>query len=175
MQVHGFIRRASAAVALASAVGAAFGAHEAAGAATPSPFWSGLARINVLCLVRTEAGVDESRLTPRICSSVRDIAARNAPVPVGIIAPGDPAILSPDSVTLLVHASVQGDERGRLIAFHIRPYRNSTDQLIFAAAPRAARLADSAAADKGLEAALSAALSETLPWLGAAAGPRSIH
>ena len=175
MQVHGFIRRGRAAVALASAMGAAFGVHGAAGAATPAPFWSGLDRINVLCLVRSEAGVDEIRLTPRICSSVRDMAARNAPIPVGVIAPGDPAILSPDSVTLLVHASVQSDERGRLLAFHIRPYRNSTDQLIFAAAPRAARLADSPAVDKELEGALSAALSETLPWLSAAAGPRSIR
>ena len=91
-----------------------------------------------------------------------------SPAPVRIIAPGDPAVLSPDSVTLLVQASA----RGGLLAFSIRPYRASNEAMLFTAAPGAVPLAGPA---KDLEAALGAALSETLPWLNRPAGARPIR
>ena len=84
-------------------------------------------------------------------------------------------VLAPDAVTLLVHASVQRSSQGRLLAFTVRPFRNSADRsdLLFAAAPRAVAMPtgdDGAALDE----ALSAALDETLPWLAAPARVRRI-
>ncbi len=127
--------------------------------------------MNVLCLVQTDAGVERGALHHRICDSVRDSASAGSPAPVGIIAIGDPAVLSPDSVTLLVQASV----RQGLLAFSIRPYRNSGSPMLFTAAPRAVPLAASAGQAKEIEAALDAALSETLPWLSRPAGARLIR
>lgn len=94
-------------------------------------------------------------------------------MPVRATGPGDPALLAPDTMTLLVHASVQRSAAGDLLALAIRPFRNSGEPngLLFAAAPRAVLLADEAA----LDAALRGALSETLPWLARSAGPRPIN
>ena len=141
-----------------------------ANASTPALIWQGVAKVNVLCLVQTEAGVDTGALHDRICNSVRNAAAAGSPAPVGIIAIGDPAVLSPDSVTLLVQASA----RSGLLAFTVRPYRNNAP-LLFTAAPRAVPLAASAGAAKELEGALGAALSETLPWLSRPAGARPVR
>lgn len=146
-------------------------ATSSAEASTPALIWRNMARINVLCLVQTDSGVETGALHDRICNSVRDTAARGAPAPVGIIALGDPAVLSPDSLTLLVQASAR---RG-LLAFSIRPYRTSEAPMLFTAAPRAVPLAASGGATKELEAALDAALSETLPWLSRPAGARPIR
>lgn len=163
--------RVSAAFAALAACGSAPVATTAAGASTPAMIWSDVARVNVLCLVQTDSGVERGALHDRICNSVRDSAAAGAPAPVGIIAPGDPAVLSPDSVTLLVQASAQ---RG-LLAFSVRPYRNSGEPMLFTAAPRAVPLAGPAAQSKEFEAALGATLSETLPWLSRPAGARPIR
>lgn len=140
-------------------------------ASTPPLIWRDVARVNVLCLVQTERGVDHGALNDRICNKVRDSAAAGSPAPVAIIALGDPAVVSPDSVTLLVQASVQSG----LLAFSIRPYRNSGEPLLFAAAPRAVSFAGSAGQSREFEAALGAALSETLPWLSRPAGARPIR
>ena len=140
-------------------------------ASTPALIWRDLARVNVLCLVQTDSGVDRGALHNRICNSVRDKAAAGSPAPVAIIAPGDPAVLSPDSVTLLVQASVQSG----LLAFSIRPYRTSNEPMLFTAAPRAVQLAGPQDQAPKLEAALGAALSETLPWLNRPAGARPIR
>ncbi|HYI41595.1 MAG TPA: hypothetical protein VE053_14890 [Allosphingosinicella sp.] len=140
-------------------------------ASTPPLIWRDVARVNVLCLVQTDLGVERGALHDRICNGVRDAAAAGSPAPVGIIAPGDPAVLAPGSVTLLVQASA----RSGMLAFSIRPYRNSGEALLFTAAPRAVALAGPARPAKEFEAALGAALSETLPWLSRPAGARPIR
>lgn len=166
MRFSGSFGRASAAlVALAACSGAPVAAS------TPALIWKDVARVNVLCLVQTERGVDNGALHDRICNGVRDAAAAGSPAPVGIVAVGDPAVLSPSSVTLLVQASSQSG----LLAFSIRPYRSSDAQLLFTAAPRAVPLADAAGQAKEFEAALGAALSETLPWLNRPARARPIR
>ncbi|MGZ8285070.1 MAG: hypothetical protein ACXW27_02020 [Allosphingosinicella sp.] len=171
MRFSGSFARASAALAALTACSGAPVTATPAEASTPALIWRDVARVNVLCLVQTEAGVERGALHNRICNSVRDAAAAGSPAPVGIIALGDPAVLSPDSVTLLVQASV----RSGLLAFSIRPYRNSGEPLLFTAAPRAVPLAGPAKPTKDLEAALAAALSETLPWLSRPAGARPIR
>lgn len=152
-------------VALRALGAAAALASGAAEAATPPALWQGIARLHIRCLASTASGIDD-QLQRRLCAEVRELASAGAPVPVTAIGPGDPALLAPDSVTLLVHASVEGG----LIAFSIRPFRNSDSPVLFGAAPRAVPLGDESA----LDAALGAALSETLPWRAAPAGPRPI-
>jgi hypothetical protein len=163
--------RICAALVLLTACGGEPVTSAAAQASTPPLIWRDVARVNVLCLVQTDSGVDRGALNDRICGRVRDSAGAGSPVPVAIIAPGDPAVLSPDSMTLLVQAF----SHGGLLAFSIRPYRNNGEPMLFAAAPRAVPLAGQAAPTKELEAALDAALSETLPWLSRPAAARPIR
>lgn len=175
MQIVGSFGRACAALVLLSAFGAGLATTAPAQASTPSLLWRNIARVNVLCLVQTDAGVDNGRLHDSLCRRVRDAAAIGAPAPVQIIATGDPAVLSPDSVTLLVHGSVQGASTGRQLVFSIRPYRNSGEPMLFTAAPRAVSLSGPAGRNSEFEAALGAVLSETLPWLNRPAGARPIR
>jgi hypothetical protein len=172
MLLTGSIARACAALALLAACAAG---PVAAEASTPALIWRDVARINVLCLVQTEAGVDRGALHDLVCDSVREAAAAGSPAPVALIEAGDPALLATDSLALLVHASVQGDADHRLLVFTIRPFRNNGEPLLFTAAPRAVQIADPARPAPELEAALRAALSETLPWLNRPAGARPIH
>jgi hypothetical protein len=170
MRFSGSFARVSAALVALAACGSAPVATTPANASTPALIWKDIARVNVLCLVQTDRGVESGALHDRICNGVRDAAKVGSPAPVAIIATGDPAVLAPDSVTLLVQASAQ---RG-LLAFSIRPYRNSGEAMLFTAAPRAVPL-PGAGQSKEFEAALGAALSQTLPWLNRAAGARRIR
>jgi hypothetical protein len=143
MRFTGLFGRVSAVLVALTVCAGAPVATAPAHASTPAPIWQDVARVNVLCLVQTDAGVDTGALHGRICNSV----------------------------TLLVQASV----RSGLLAFSIRPYRNSGAPMLFTAAPRAVPLAAPAGQSKEFEAALGAALSETLPWLSRPVGARPIR
>ena len=130
----------------------------AALAQAPAPLWRDVTRLGVVCLVNTDSGVDTGALHRRLCERVRVIAANGSPIPVALLNMGDPSILSPKQVTLLVHASTTG---GRGMAVTLRPYRNSGEPgLLFAAEPRVVP----AEATDALDAALTAQLDQTLPW-----------
>lgn len=146
-----------------------------ASAATPSLMWRDVAKVQIQCLVPPVDAAARSFQTS-MCTRVRALVAKGAPVPVAVIMQGDPAVLAPRAVTLLVHASLQPAAKGRLAAFAIRPYRVSTDQnsVLFGAAPRAATIPASAAGSPALDAALNAALSEIVPWLVRPQGTRPI-
>jgi hypothetical protein len=136
--------------------------------------WQGARRLNLLCVVSGNA--DNETLRAQICARVLALAGEGAPLPVATIAPGDPAVLEARDVTLLVHGAVERDGADRMLAFSIRPYRAAgveTD-VLFGAAPRAVRLPQSGAAPAALDAALAAALAETLPWLSGPQGARRI-
>jgi hypothetical protein len=147
-----------------------------ANAATPPLMWVGAKRVNVLCNVAGGPGIDQRALTSQLCRDVTRLAAEGSPIPVRTIALGDPAVLAPDAVTLLVHASVASQGASRLIAISVRPYRTSSEQasVLFGAAPRAATIPNSAGGSPALDAALHAALSETLPWLARPRGAQPI-
>lgn len=124
-----------------------------------------------MCLGATDRGVD-SELAAAICAHARTLAAQGAPVPVDILPLGDPRIFATDSLTLLIHVSVQG----RLAALSVRPFRNADDALLlFTAAPRATAMPASGAPADALAADLRAALAETLPWLSGPPTARPIH
>jgi len=168
MRIPVLFWRACAVLALLGAGGFA----PAAAASTPPLIWQGVARIRILCLVKTGAGVDTGPLRDRICGRVAALARDGAPAPVSIVEPGDPSVLAADSITLLVHANVEPSAAGPLLALSVRPYRASdAGALLFAAPPRAVPLADAGA----LESALRATLSETLPWRARPAGPQAIN
>ena len=171
MRFSGSFGRVSAALVALTLCGSASVTTASAQASTPALIWRDVARVNVLCLVQTDNGVESGALHDRICNRVRSTASAGSPAPVGIIAAGDPAVLSPDSVTLLVQASA----RSGLLAFSIRPYRNSGEPMLFTAAPRAVPLSGAAGPTHDFEAALDAALSETLPWLSRPAVARPIR
>jgi hypothetical protein len=140
-------------------------------AATQPLIWQQAGSIRILCLVAPPAAGSDVRATHddlqnELCDKVRALAADGAPVPVSRVGFGDPAVLEPGTVTLLVHASVQSDGGQRLVAFQIRPFRAGGDHnaILFGAAPRAVRIPASGPGGDKLEAALAAALAETLPW-----------
>jgi len=161
--------------ALASVLSAATQAPSAT--ETPPLIWRDIAEIRILCLVSTDRGVDRGSIHDRICARARDIAAQGASAPVRVIDSVDPATLAPDSLTLMIHVSIEAAEGGRLAALSVRPFRNTGSEgaLLFAAAPRAAFLSASQDEADALDRTLTAALSETLPWLARPAEPRPVH
>lgn len=147
----------------------------AAVASMPTLMWGDAKRLYILCNVAGGPGIDHVSLTEELCRHVSRIAARGAPVPVRTIAIGDPAVLASDAVTLLVHASVAQHGGDRMLAFSVMPYRSSGEAaVLFGAVPRAARIPSSGVAGAALDAAIAAALSETVPWLTRPQGPQPI-
>ncbi|MEO7177523.1 MAG: hypothetical protein ABIW83_01635 [Allosphingosinicella sp.] len=137
-----------------------------ASAATQPLMWQQAGTIHVLCVVGPATRPDARKLEEEICDTVRALAADGAPVPVSRVGFGDPAVLEPGTVTLLAHASVESDGDQRLVALDIRPFRPGGDYnaILFGAAPRAVRIPGSGPGGDKLEAAIAAALAETLPW-----------
>jgi hypothetical protein len=128
--------------------------------------WQQTGPVRILCLVGPATRADAEKLQEEMCDIVRTLAADGAPVPVSRAGFGDPVVLEPGTVTLLVHASVQNDGDKRLVALDVRPFRPGGDHnaILFGAAPRAFRIPGSGRGGDKLEAALAAALAETLPW-----------
>ena len=139
---------------------------EPALASTPSLAWDGARRLGVHCLVSPDTLPDRRRLQASLCERVRKLAADKAPIPVTVLAPGDPALIAADTAVLLFHAHVQPGEGGRgpLLVFSLRAFRaTAAPSELFGAAPRAVAL-PAGGASPPFDAALNAALAETLPW-----------
>ena len=136
-----------------------------AAASTPSLLWANARRVAVSCLVQSRTIHDAAALKGAVCARVRGLAGRDAPFAVKQVEPGDPALVAADTVTLLVHASIEKTPRGRTVAFTIRPYRASSGEaeILFGTAPRMVEL-PSRTATAALDAALGEALAEILPW-----------
>jgi hypothetical protein len=135
-------------------------------ASTPQLTWQEAGSIGILCLVGPKTRSDAEKLQEEICDTVRELAAKGAPVPVTRLGFGDPALLDRGNLTLLVHASIQNDGDHRLLALDVRPFRPGGDHnvIFFGAPPRAIRIPGSGPGGDKLQAALAAALAETLPW-----------
>ena len=148
-------------------------------ASTPTLLWRDAKKVAVLCLVAPTRLLDYRDLQSDLCRRVVANAGLNAPLPVTEIAHGDPQVIASDTVALLVHASVQaGPQSTPLVAFSIRPFRATAEQTaqLFSAPPRAATLGADGVGDTALDAAIDAALSETLPWRAdeASSGPQPL-
>ncbi len=158
--------RAVGALALLPLTGAALVTVAPVRASTPPLMWQEAGAIRILCLVGPATRSDARALQEELCETARTLAADGAPVAVSRVGFGDPVVLEPGTVTLLVHASVQNDGDQRLVALDVRPFRPGGDHnaILFGAAPRAFRIPGSGPGGDKLEAALAAALAETLPW-----------
>lgn len=165
MQFRGSFGRACAALALLAACGAGPLATAPAEASTPSLLWSDARQVGVNCLVQSQTTRDTAALQNALCARVRGLATRGAPFPVRQVEAGDPALIATDTVTLLVHASIERTARGRTVAFTIRPHRVSGGEadILFGTSPRVVETS-AAAPIPGLDAALREALAEILPW-----------
>ncbi|HZG08981.1 MAG TPA: hypothetical protein VEZ70_08380 [Allosphingosinicella sp.] len=158
--------------ALAAVSGGLVGSLAAASpapSAMPPLAWQNAGKLQILCTVVSDRFGERESLEAQLCARTRALAAKNSPVAVQPLAFGDPALIDPANITLLLHASVQQPGAERLLVFNIRAYRAGgveTD-ILFGAVPRAVTLSDAEAFAPALDAALSAALSETLPWHGA--------
>jgi hypothetical protein len=143
--------------------GSAWGA---ATASTPVLAWDGAKRLGVQCLVDPQTSPDRRRLQAALCERVRALAADKAPIPVVLLAPGDPGLIAADTAVLLFHANVQRGEGGPLLVFSLRVFRTTAaPSELFGAAPRATALpAQPGGPTPQFDAALDAALAETLPW-----------
>ena len=141
-----------------------------AAASTPVLAWDGAKRLGVHCLVDPDRLPNRRALQAALCDRVRTLAADQAPIPVVVLAPGDPGLIAADTAVLLFHANVQpgANGHGPLLVFTLRAFRaTAAPSELFGAAPRAVAMpaAPSAgAADPQFDAALNAALAETLPW-----------
>jgi len=133
-------------------------------AATPVLAWEGARRLGVHCRVDPDHLTGRRPLQAKLCERVRTLAAAKAPLPVAILPPGDPGLIAPDTMVLLFHAAVQGDDARPLLVFTTRAYRpTAAPSELFGAMPRAVALPPGGTGPD-LDAALDAALAETLPW-----------
>ena len=131
---------------------------------TPPLIWQGATTLAVQCLVQRGPFRSDPQLQAPLCAQVARLAARGAPMRVRVAPIGDPALLAPSTVTLLVHATV-ADVRGtRALAFSIRPHRAGAEPLLFATAPQVVALSGANLGGAALDAALGNALADTLPW-----------
>jgi len=132
-------------------------------ASTPSLAWDGARRLGVQCLIDPDRLPDRRRLQAALCERVRSLAANKAPIPVVVLAPGDPGLIAADTAVLLLHGNVQPANAGNgpLLVFSLRVFRaTAAPSELFGAAPRATAPPPSPQFD----AAVNAALAETLPW-----------
>ena len=142
-------------------------------ASTPPLAWDGALRLGVQCLLDPDRAPDRRRLQAALCERVRALAADKAPIPVVLLGPGDPGLIAADTAVLLFHANIQSDEvqfsgsrGGSLLVFSLRVFRaTAAPSELFGAAPRATALpVRGASPGSQFDAAVNAALAETLPW-----------
>lgn len=158
------IARARAALALLAACDAAPSTTAPAAASTPSLLWTSARQIAVRCQVDSHTIRDAEALKSALCARVTELAGRDSPYPVKQVVAGDPALIAPATVVLLVHASIERAAEGRLVAFTIRPARAAEGgDIPFGTAPRAVEMRP-ASSPSALDSALSEALAEILPW-----------
>lgn len=112
------------------------------------------------------AAIDTRELEKQLCARVRDLAARGAPMAVKVSSAGSTDLVKANTLTLVVHASVKVVARQRTVVFTVRPVRPSLDatEILYGAAPRATVIGAASISSPQLDAELSAALAEVLPW-----------
>ena len=121
-----------------------------------------LDKLQVLCLVQSDEVLADAALSQALCDEVAKAAEANSPIPVEIIATGDPQVVQPRRLTVLVHAAIDDSGGERRLALTMRPYRPAVagSDVLFGAMPRIVDWDDEGAR----ESTIAAALDEILPW-----------
>jgi hypothetical protein len=137
-------------------------------ATTPALAWQGVEQVRVLCVLNWNALRGRPELETEICRRIRELAAARTDLAVTELAHGDPALLDPQVLTLLVHAAVDDSAGSSQLLFTIRPFRAGPvdNVILFGSAPRAVPMPVPGKPAPALEAALTAALDELLPRQG---------
>ena len=119
-------------------------------------------KLLVLCLVQQDGMVADTSVSASICDRVAQLAAVGTDIPVAVISLGDPQVVAPGRLTILVHAAISHADGEPQMALVMRPYRPSLPEadVLFGATPRIADPRDDAAISR----AISAGLDEILPW-----------
>jgi hypothetical protein len=170
-QFRQFMARACALPAIWAMIFGAVIFSGSADASTPVLAWDGARRLGVQCLVDPDRLPDRRRLQAALCERVRALAVDRAPIPVVLLAPGDPGLIAADTAVLLFHANVQsgedpssGSKSGSLLVFSLRVFRaTAAPSELFGAAPRATALPTGGPSPQ-FDAAVNAAFAQTLPW-----------
>lgn len=139
-------------------------------AMNPPLAYSNIERLQILCLLQSDGMLASADDNQRLCSKVAKEAGSDVDLEVSVIRTGDPQVVAPGRLTLLVHGAL--DQSGR-IALTIRPYRPAAtgSEVLFGSMPRVAAFAD----DDSLEEAISDSLDEVLPWRRASVRSRRIN
>ncbi len=150
--------RGKAAVLLMSILATDVGAQRST---LPALSTQGIARVHVLCLLVDPAG-PKPRMEQALCAQVRRIAATGAPTDVDVIGFGDPALLQPDALSVLVHVAIDRSGPRAQAVLSIRPHRTQQSRsVVFGATPAVVPVgADGALPD----APIATALDQILPW-----------
>lgn len=134
---------------------------EAQRAPLPALSTQGIARAHILCLLVDPAG-PKPRMEQALCAQVRRIAAVGAPVPVDIVGFGDPALIEPDALGVLVHVAVDRSGPRPFAVISIRPHRSQLrTSVLFGAAPAAVPINPEGEIP---DAVIATALNQVLPW-----------
>ena len=157
------------AAACASPATSAAPATAAVQASPPPVSVRDIGQVHILCLVADGA---DARLQSDLCARLQRLASAGAPVPVTVVQLGDPAVLDPAAINLLLHASVERIGGAPVLALSLRSFRNAGPDSVtlFGPAPRAVPAGDATQ----IERALAAGLTHVLPWRAAPQGARPI-
>ena len=123
-----------------------------------------LDKLQILCLVQTAGVLADADTSQSLCESVAKAAEADSPIPVETIAIGDPQVVQPRRLTVLVHAAIDDTGGERRLALTMRPYRPAAagSDVLFGAMPRIVAWDDEGARER----TIAAALDEILPWRG---------
>ena len=130
-------------------------------------------KLLVLCLVQQDGMVAEASASAPICDRVAQLAAVGSDIPVAVISLGDPQVVAPGRLTILVHTALSEADGKPQMALVMRPYRPSLPEadILFGATPRIVDPRDDAAITR----AISAGLDEILPWRSQPGQPSPIQ
>ena len=137
------------------------------GTMPPPPSVLSLERVQVLCVLSADGRFDRLQLQSSLCDAAVKVARQDATMPVQMIGVGDPNLLDPTAISLLVHASITTVAGQPVLVIATRPYRARPEQTdIFGPAPVAVPIGDDFEA--AAESAMRTLIPPLLPWRSSA-------
>ena len=122
-----------------------------------------LERVQVLCVLSADGRFDRLQLQSSLCDAAVAVARQDAGLPVQMIGVGDPDLLDPAAMSLLIQASIASVADRPVLVISVRPFRSGPVQPeIFGPAPVAVDIDDNFEA--AAESALRTLIPPLLPW-----------
>lgn len=103
-----------------------------------------LQRLQILCVLSADGRFDRAKLQAELCEAAAVAARRGASLPVEVIGTGDPKLLDPAALSLLVHASLTEVAGEAVLTATARGYRpGRVEAELFGPAPVVVPIGDS--------------------------------